>query len=447
MVYFRGSERDFDIWENDYGLEGWGYNDVLPYFIKYENNEDVPNSPIHGYSGPINISMLVLSNVVLLILMSAIVRNHFPPSAVPVTAWKNAALSMGYPNIVDSSDPTTVYDPIIFLCSSCSHLITRYGASDSWQTFVGSNGRRSDSSTYIDILDKQGKVCWNQPKSKCTTKQTLSVWNGTHVTKVLIDANKRAYGVEYAQGVGLDRTEHPLYPPSTDEATKNNYPYNKWDKTNQLVTGTNIGTFAERLGAPVAQNLAYNFNRPYDQYIPESSTAYTPKNLTAKYEVILAAGAIVTPQLLMLSGIGPKDHLAERGIPLVQDLPVGTHTNDHQEVFTQWKFNTLPSPFNVAGDLLTNGEGMQNFTNGLRSFYSSSEFVGGLDGSSAGPTGTIPKWHMHHLMGGAFENVDWQISSYSDTINLPYRVPRSLAEILAWKGLQMHGHGCELSGV
>lgn len=54
--------------------------------------------------------------------------------------------------------------------------------------------------------------------------------------------------------------------------------------------------------------------------------------VTAKYEVILAAGTIATAQLLMLSGIGPKEHLREKGIPLVEDLPVGNHTNDHQEV-------------------------------------------------------------------------------------------------------------------
>lgn len=56
MVFFRGSVRDFEIWKNEYGLEGWGYNDVLPYFKKFENNEDVRGSAVHGYSGPINIS-------------------------------------------------------------------------------------------------------------------------------------------------------------------------------------------------------------------------------------------------------------------------------------------------------------------------------------------------------------------------------------------------------
>jgi hypothetical protein len=60
MIFFRGSVRDFDIWENEYKLDGWGFDDVMPFFKKFENNEDVKNSPIHGYSGPINISTLFL---------------------------------------------------------------------------------------------------------------------------------------------------------------------------------------------------------------------------------------------------------------------------------------------------------------------------------------------------------------------------------------------------
>ena len=51
-------------------------------------------------------------------------------------------------------------------------------------------------------------------------------------------------------------------------------------------------------------------------------------------EIILCGGAINSPQLLMLSGIGPKNHLDEFGISIVQDLPgVGKNLRDHPSAF------------------------------------------------------------------------------------------------------------------
>lgn len=53
------------------------------------------------------------------------------------------------------------------------------------------------------------------------------------------------------------------------------------------------------------------------------------KSAIATKEVIISAGAINSPQLLMLSGIGPKQHLKSRGIDVVKDLPVGENLMDH----------------------------------------------------------------------------------------------------------------------
>jgi len=54
------------------------------------------------------------------------------------------------------------------------------------------------------------------------------------------------------------------------------------------------------------------------------------RNVSAKKEVIVCAGAVNSPQVLMLSGIGPGGHLTEMGIPIVQDLPeVGQNLQDH----------------------------------------------------------------------------------------------------------------------
>ncbi|XP_077554224.1 alcohol dehydrogenase [acceptor]-like isoform X2 [Haemaphysalis longicornis] len=56
-------------------------------------------------------------------------------------------------------------------------------------------------------------------------------------------------------------------------------------------------------------------------------------NVTATREVILSAGAIGSPQLLMLSGIGPAEDLGRLNIPLVENLPVGQKMYDHLLVF------------------------------------------------------------------------------------------------------------------
>ncbi len=53
-------------------------------------------------------------------------------------------------------------------------------------------------------------------------------------------------------------------------------------------------------------------------------------DVSARREVILSAGAIDGPKLLMLSGLGPAEHLAAHDIPVVQDLSgVGGNLHDH----------------------------------------------------------------------------------------------------------------------
>ena len=62
------------------------------------------------------------------------------------------------------------------------------------------------------------------------------------------------------------------------------------------------------------------------------------QTISARRDVILAGGAINTPQLLMLSGIGPSKHLYEHGISVEYDNPnVGRHLNDHVGINYTWQ--------------------------------------------------------------------------------------------------------------
>jgi choline dehydrogenase len=70
-----------------------------------------------------------------------------------------------------------------------------------------------------------------------------------------------------------------------------------------------------------------------DPRADQAVTAPEPRRLRVKKEVILSAGAFNSPQLLKLSGIGPRDELTRLGIPVLVDLPgVGQNLQDRYEV-------------------------------------------------------------------------------------------------------------------
>jgi len=74
----------------------------------------------------------------------------------------------------------------------------------------------------------------------------------------------------------------------------------------------------------------------------------------ARRAVIVAAGAIESPKLLMLSGIGPADALAARGIPVVVDRPaVGANLQDHPRVSLRWEGRQVLPGSSVSAGLLT----------------------------------------------------------------------------------------------
>jgi choline dehydrogenase len=79
-----------------------------------------------------------------------------------------------------------------------------------------------------------------------------------------------------------------------------------------------------------------------------------PERARATREILLCGGVIDTPKLLMLSGIGPADHLKSHNIPVVADVPgVGRNFQDHLKLSIRWSGKTeLPGSTVTAGMFL-----------------------------------------------------------------------------------------------
>ena len=85
---------------------------------------------------------------------------------------------------------------------------------------------------------------------------------------------------------------------------------------------------------------------------------YFRNNKTEKYfakkEIILSAGAINSPKILQLSGIGNQSHLKDLGIKVINDLKgVGENLQDHLEVYVQYKSKSKDTLYNLSSNMIT----------------------------------------------------------------------------------------------
>jgi choline dehydrogenase-like flavoprotein len=103
------------------------------------------------------------------------------------------------------------------------------------------------------------------------------------------------------------------------------------------MTNTHIDEILFKEGKkPIASGVKYN-----------SNVDLTTTSVYAAKEVILAAGEVFTPHLLMLSGIGPKDQLSAAGINVKKDLAaVGSNFQDHQALYMRFELSnqSIPNP-------------------------------------------------------------------------------------------------------
>ncbi len=210
MLYVRGRPFDYDSWEAQ-GAPGWGYRDVLPYFIRSEDNVRGA-SEYHGAGGPLRVSEQ---------------RSPRPMNARLLAASEAA----GIPRIADY------------------------------------NGPEQDGASVFQVTQKNGRrfSAADAYLRPAMTRPNLEVRTRVQVLGVELDGN-RAAGVRLRKGRG---------------------------------------------GSELAR---------------------------AGREVILAAGAIGSPQLLLLSGIGDPAELSAAGIQARHALPgVGRNLQDHPFVTCMWE--------------------------------------------------------------------------------------------------------------
>ena len=109
-----------------------------------------------------------------------------------------------------------------------------------------------------------------------------------------------------------------------------------------LLTNTHVDEISFESGKKlVARGVKITKNR-------DKSTS----SLYARKEVILAAGGVSTPHLLMLSGIGPKDVLSSASIAVKKDLPaVESNFQDHQALYMRYQLSnqSIPNPDMLVG--------------------------------------------------------------------------------------------------
>ncbi|MBI3376396.1 MAG: choline dehydrogenase [Betaproteobacteria bacterium] len=204
LIFIRGQREDYDRWAA-LGNRGWGWSQVLPYFIRSEGNQRGA-SEYHGADGPQAASDIGAKHEL-------------------VEAFIRGALEQGVPRNDDFNG--AVQEGVGYY-----QLATR-------------NGLRSSSATaYLRPARRRGN---------------LRIETGAQASRILFEGG-RAAGVEYRQG-------------------------------GRLATAR------------------------------------------ANREVILSAGALQSPQLLQLSGIGPKSVLEQHGIAVLRELPgVGENLQDHLQL-------------------------------------------------------------------------------------------------------------------
>lgn len=181
-------------------------------------------------------------------------------------------------------------------------------------------GGRSDPLEFIDLLLDPND--W---------RATQGSGEGVFVVPLTVNQGRRTSTREYIRAV------------------EQQFPDRLTVKTHALVTRV---LFNQQEGQHKAVGVEYLEGQHLYQADPKASSANInaaiKKSVLVKREVILAGGAFNTPQLLKLSGIGPKEELSKLNIPVLVDLPgVGANLQDRYEVGV---INEMAKDFSLLKD-------------------------------------------------------------------------------------------------
>ncbi|XP_073948397.1 glucose dehydrogenase [FAD, quinone]-like isoform X2 [Choristoneura fumiferana] len=201
--------------------------------------------------------------------------------------------------------------------------------------------------TWQYFMEKEPGVCLGMINKKCFWPRGKAI-GGTSVINYMIYTRGRPEEwnrIAAAGNVGWT----PMIDAFLEAGRERGIPTVDYNAPEQLGFGYVQSTTQDGKRVSAAKAFLHrNKNRPNLHILPNTrvtkvlidsmtKTAYgvqyvrnrLKRNVAARKEVILSAGPIASPQLLMLSGVGPKDHLSSHGIPVIQDLPVGRTLYDH----------------------------------------------------------------------------------------------------------------------
>ena len=154
------------------------------------------------------------------------------------------------------------------------------------------------------------------------------------------------------------------------------------------------------------------------------------QQLLCNREVLLCAGALQSPQLLMLSGIGPGEHLQQMGIEVAHDLPgVGEHLHDHPDVVQVVNGPQMTDSFGISLTGLKNvWQGVSRWRNERRGMLTSNfAEAGGFIRSQ--PQEEAPDLQLHFVVGKLLDHGRKTVLGHGYSCHVCILQPRSRGRV------------------